>query len=157
MIRNSRILKLNLGIIVLTLLAPTWATAQVRTEPTKVNFCDVVASPTQYNGQALSVVVILWPSYHSLSLYGAACVPKEGYDVTTQAILPDTWESQPNGKKLRGILERHRSAIVEVVGIFESGGGRYGPDRARFRFSISEINSVSKHATKRARGAPLTR
>jgi hypothetical protein len=120
-----------------------WAEGQTGTAP-KVNFCNVVASPSDYNRKALSVEVIRWPSDHSLSLYGATCVPKEGYDVTTQAILPAAWESLPNGKKLRKFLHRGKSASVKLVGTFEGDAHRYGPDGARFRFVISEISSVEK-------------
>jgi len=133
-----------LGVVILTVLGALWAKAQANTELKEVSFCDVVASPARYNGQALSVKGILWPSDHSLSLYGAECVPREGHNVTTQAILPTRWESLPNGKKLRGILKRKRPATVEVVGIFERGGEPYGPDAARFRFSISQIRSASE-------------
>jgi len=146
--RMTEILEAYMGIVALTLLAPIGAIAQIQTDAQAVNFCDVVGSAARYNGHALSVEVILWPSEHSLSLYGAACVPREGYNVTTQAILPSAWESQPNGRKLRGILEHHRPAKVLVVGIFESLGGPYGPDAARFRFSISKITSVSEQVSK---------
>jgi hypothetical protein len=33
---------------------------------------------------------------------------------------------------------------VKLIGTFESGTGRYGPDAARFRFTISEISSVKQ-------------
>jgi hypothetical protein len=33
---------------------------------------------------------------------------------------------------------------VKLTGTFESGAGRYGPDAAQFRFTISEISSVKK-------------
>lgn len=144
---NSKILRPNLAMVAVILLSAMSARAQAPTEPKKVNFCDVVTSPAHYNGQTLSVDVILWPGEHSLSMFGAACAPKEGYD-TAETILPTGWESLPNGKKLRGILKHGRPAKVTVVGIFESSGGRYGPDAARFRFSISQINSVSKYSAR---------
>jgi len=146
---NSKNLGVCIDILLLFLFAPLWARGQAATETKKVDFCRVVASPTDYDRQTLSVEVILWPSEHSLSLYGAACVPKEGYNVTTQAALPEKWESSPNGKKLSEILKRHRSAKVEVVGIFESNGGPYGPDVARFRFSISQIKSASENKARK--------
>jgi hypothetical protein len=77
---------INLAILVS--LAATSADAQSHREPRKIDFCEVVASPTNYYGHVLSVEVILWPSEHVLTLFGAECEPKEGYDVTTQAILP---------------------------------------------------------------------
>jgi hypothetical protein len=141
---------INLAILVI--LAATFAGAQSQREPSKVDFCDVVASPTNFYGQVLSVEVILWPSEHVLTLFGAECVPKEGYDVTTQAILPANWESLPNGKKLRGILKYQRPAKVEVVGIFENAKEPYGLTATRFRFSISQINSVSKYAARTGGG-----
>ena len=142
----------NLAILVI--LAATLAEAQSQREPRKVDFCDVVASPTNYYGQVLSVEVILWPSEHVLTLFGAECVPKEDYDVTTQAILPANWESLPNGKKLRGILKYQRPAKVRVIGIVGSREQRYGLDATRFRFSISQIDSVSKYAAKKGGGYP---
>jgi len=137
-------------------VAAIFARGQPQTRPKEVDFCDVVATPADYYGQVISVDVILSPAEHVLTLFGSACVPKEGDDATTQAILPADVESLPNGKKLRSILKRQRPAKVEVVGIFESRTERYGLDATRFRFSISQINSVSKyekpvsplHATK---------
>jgi hypothetical protein len=140
--------KASVGSVALIILSAIFAMAQSRLEPRKANYCDVVASPANYYGQVLSVEVILLPSEHALTQYGAACVPKEAYDVTTQTILPANLESLPNGKKLRGILKHQRSAKVEVVGIFESREERYGLDATRFRFSITQINSVSKLAGK---------
>lgn len=141
-------MKLYIGILILILNAPAGARTQAQAEPTSMNFCDVVTSAVRYDGQTLSVEAILLPSEHSLSIYGSACVPHEGYNVTTQAILPSAWESQPSGKRLREILKHRRSARVVVVGIFESSGGPYGPDAARFRFSITKINVVSEQITK---------
>src|SRR5215813_11126536 len=114
MMSNSKLLMVGLTIIVLSLAFPVWTNGQTGTEPQKVNFCDVVASPANYSGKTLSVEVILSPSEHALYLFGSTCVqPKEGYDHTTQAVLPMGWESLPNGKKLRAILKHHRPAKVE--------------------------------------------
>jgi len=140
---STRAWKVGLNTIILTFLAVTWAKPQAETEPKKVNFCDVVASPADYNGKTITVEVILSPSEHALFLYAAPCVSKERYDDTTQAVLPKGWESLRYGKKLRTILKDGRPAKVVLIGIFESGDRRYGPDgAARFRFSISQINSV---------------
>jgi hypothetical protein len=133
--RNQRV---GLHIVVLTVFAALRSEAQTSAETPVVNVCDVVASPADYNRKLLSVTVILSPSDHSLSLYGTECVPKEDYNVTTQAILPAVWDSLPNGKKLRTILKHRHKARVELVGTFESDRGPYGPDVARFRFSISQ-------------------
>jgi hypothetical protein len=137
---------------ILVILAATLTEAQSQREPRKVDFCDVVASPTNYYGQVLSVEVILWPSEHVLTLFGPECVPKEGYDITTQALLPANWEALPNGNKLRKILKYQRPAKVRVIGIFESREQRYGLDATRFRFSVSQLDSVSKYAAKKGGG-----
>lgn len=150
MMSNSKPFTVILTIIVLSLLPTLRTNGQTGIEPKKVNFCDVVASPAEYNGKTLFVEVILSPSEHALYLFGPACVrPREGYDDSTQAVLATGWENLPNGKKLRSILKHHGSAKVEVIGTFEGGDKRYGPDgAARFRFSISQINSVSQDLTK---------
>ena len=131
------------------------ATAQT-SFPARVNFCDVVASPAEYNQKTLLVEVILSPGDHSLSLFGSGCVPKVGFNVTTQAVLPASLDSLPHGKKLKSILNRGREARVEVVGVFESDRGPYGPDIARFRFTISQVNAVSEahRTTPSAGGQP---
>ena len=134
----------HLSIGVLAILLARCAAGKTGAEPQNVNYCDVVASPASYDGKVLSIEVILSPSEHSLTLYGAACVPKEGYNVTTQAILPDSWESLPNGKKLKAILKRGRDAKVKLIGTFENSGKEYGPDAARFRFSVSQVKAVSR-------------
>jgi hypothetical protein len=141
-------LTVTVGSVVLIIFAAIFARAQSRTEPRKADYCDVVASPANYYGQVLSVEVILWTSEHVHTLFGAACAPKEGYDVTTQTILPANWESLPNGQKLREILRHQRPAKVEVVGTFENANEQYGLIATRFRFSISQINSIPKFAAK---------
>lgn len=138
-----------MNIIVLTLFAVTWTKAQAETEPKKVDFCDVVTSPANYDGKAISIEVTLQPGLHSLFLYSAACPSKDGFDVTTQAILPDGWESLHNGKKLRKVIKHGRSAKVQLVGTFRSSVSR-GLDGQRFRFSISQINSVSKDVPRKS-------
>ena len=148
MIRNG-ILRPNIPIIAVILLSGISVRAQAPTEPKKVDFCDVVASPSHYYGRTLSVEVILWPREHLLSLFGAACVPREGSNVTTEAVLPAKWESRPNGRKLRKILKRGRPAKVTVIGIFERNGQW---DGTRFRFTISKIKAVSKYSSP-ARGS----
>jgi hypothetical protein len=137
---RTKTLKTYMAIALLILLG---AKAQAQTGPKEVGFCDVASSPTAYDGKVLSIEVILQPSFHSLSLYNAACEPKEGFDVTTQAILPNGWESLPTGKKLRGIIKHGRPAKVRIEGTFLSSVTR-GQDGQRFRFSISKINSVSE-------------
>jgi len=135
-----------MNIVVLAVLSATCAAEQTGAEPLNINYCDVVASPAHYNGKMLSVEVVLSRSFHSLFLYGAGCVPRGDYDVTTEALLPTSWESLPNGKRLRAILKHGRNAKVTVVGTFEGGEKRYGLDGQRFRFSISQINSVSPNS-----------
>jgi hypothetical protein len=119
--------------------------AQRPTDLLKVDLCAVVASPVEYNQKQLAVAGILSPSYHSLALYSGSCKPKEGYDVTVQAVLPPDWQSWPNGKRLSKILRAHKDASVHLVGKFEGGAERYGPDAARYRFVITEIASVEKN------------
>jgi hypothetical protein len=126
----------------LAIILQATASAQTHQVPVTANLCEVVASPDVYNNRVLTVEGILFPSEHSLSLYNSSCKPKEGYDVTIQAVLPPAWESLPNGKQLRKFLHRGKSASVKLIGTFESGAYSYGPDGARFRFVISEISSV---------------
>jgi hypothetical protein len=141
-------------------LEPVWraAEAYAREEAARgvtpqdlLDFRDVVSSPTDYDGKTLFIEATLEPSFHSLSLYDVACGSKEGSDVTTEAILPDGWESLPIGKKLRGIIRHGRPAKVQLVGTFKSSVTR-GRDGQRFRFSISQINSVSKEKPGDRRG-----
>jgi len=131
----------------LVLLAAICAKGQTSVEPKKAIFCDVISSPADYDGKTLSIEATLQPSFHSVSLYDPACEPKEGFDVATEAILPDGWESLPIGKKLREIIRHARPAKVRLVGTFKSSVTR-GQDGQRFRFSISQIISVSKDVPK---------
>jgi len=111
--------------------------------PQNVNYCEVVTLPKDYDGKVLSVDVILVPSEHALSLFGADCLHL-GYDRVTEAQLPNNWIKLPNGRALSRVLRRHLSAKVKLIGTFNSSRGRYGPDGARFQFSISRIISASK-------------
>jgi len=138
------------GFAIFVLLATLSTTGQAQTEPEQVNFCDVVASPTNYDGKLLSVEAILQPGFHSLFLYRSVCPSKEGFDVTTQAILPDGWESLPNGKKVRQSIKQGRSAKVQLVGIFRSSVER-GQDGQRFRFSISRIVDAKPDTSSKSR------
>jgi hypothetical protein len=144
-IRDMRTSFPVIPVVILSFCTVTWGRPATQMEPKRIDFCEVVAFPANFYGQALSIDVILWPSEHVLTLFGEACVPKEGYDVTTQAILPANWPSLPKGKKLEGMLKWQKPAKVEVVGIFESREQQYGLDATRFRFSISQINSVSNY------------
>ena len=123
---------------------------QSQTEPERLKFRDVVASPLDYDGKLLSVEVTVQPGLHSLSLYSSECASNEDFDVTTQAILPDGWESLPNGKKLSRIISHGRPAEVQLVGTFRSSVSR-GQDGQRFRFSISRIVDVKPHAPSQSR------
>jgi hypothetical protein len=118
--------------------------AQMLPQPVAANLCDVFVSPAVYNQRVLSVAGVLSPSFHSLFLSSPSCKPKEDLDLTTQAILPPSWESLPKGKELRKFLHRGKSANVKLIGTFEGDAHRYGPDGARFRFVIREISSVDK-------------
>ena len=108
------------------------------------DICSVVDSPSSYDHQKIEVQAILSPSQHSLGIFGAGCLPTASQDVTTEAILPTSWDENEAGRKLRTILRHGRNARVQVVGIFESVNSRYGPDVARFRFTVSEIESVTE-------------
>jgi hypothetical protein len=130
--------------VMLTIVLQAAALAQTHQQPVTANLCEVVASPVRYNKRVLTVEGILSPSEHSLALYNPSCKPKEGFDVTIEALLPTAWVSLPNGKKLQKFLKSGKEASVRVTGTFETGDGRYGPDVARFRFVISEIASVEK-------------
>jgi len=127
------------------LLALIFIAAQIspsRQLPEEVDLCKLVAAFSEYNGKVLTVEGVLHPSDHSLALYSPSCAPKEGSDVSMQAILPMAWESWPKSKRLRVLLNKRKPAHVKVTGLFESGADRYGPDAARFRFTITEISSV---------------
>ena len=110
--------------------------------PVEIDLCKLVAAASEYNGKVLTVEGVLYPGDHSLALYSPSCAPKEGSDVSMQAVLPTAWESWPKSKRLRVLLNKRKPAHVKVTGLFESGADRYGPDVARFRFTITEISSV---------------
>jgi hypothetical protein len=158
----NKSLGVSLGIVT-ALLSTMCATSQTLAVPQKVDYCQVIASPDNYNMKVLSVEVVLSPNEHSLALYGASCVPRQGFDVTTEAVLPTAWETMPYGKRLRDVLRRQRPATVKLVGTFESKGGPYGSNEARFRFTISQVNFDRSHAeplgsesaTPAAIGAPV--
>src|SRR5271169_5185933 len=115
MTNRSSIIKTALLAIILQFTA----SSQTRPQPITLNLCDVVASPDQYNKKVLTVNGILLPGEHSLLLYSPSCKPKEGFDVTIQAVLPPAWESLPSGKELRRFLHRGKSARVVLTGVFE--------------------------------------
>jgi hypothetical protein len=131
----------------LAVISQAVASAQTRPEPVAADLCAVFTSPAVYNQKVLSVECVLFPSVHSLFLLSPSCRPKEDLDLTTEAILPPSWESLANGKQLRKFLRRGKSASVKLLGTFEGDAHRYGPDGARFRFVIREISSVEKGPT----------
>jgi hypothetical protein len=120
------------------------ASAQVQQPSGVTELCKVTASPDGYDGKMLTLEGILLPGDHSVLLYSPSCKPREGLDVGIQAIFPEGWASSPKGKKLHKMLKRGFSAKVTVTGTVQSGPGRFGPDVARFRFTIKEISSVKK-------------
>ena len=127
------------------LVAGTGHAGEPIPQPQDVNYCEVVTLPKDY-GKVLSVDVVLVPGEHTPSLFGADCL-RLGYDRVTDAQLPNNWTTLPNGKALNEILRQHLSARVKLIGTFDSSNGPYGPDGARFQFSISRILSVSKETT----------
>ena len=139
-IRTSSLIR---GVMLATILQAA-VSAQVRPEPVAANLCDVFRSPAVYNQKVLSVEGVLFPSFHAVFLLSPSCMPKGDLDVTTEAILPPSWVSLPNGRQLRKFLHRGKSASVKLIGTFEYSGHRYGPDGTRFRFVISEISWVGK-------------
>jgi hypothetical protein len=128
----------------LVVILQSAASAQTERQPLAADLCDVFLSPAIYNQKVLSVEGVLSPSFHSLFLSSPSCKPEKDLDLTTEAVLPPSWESSPNGKRLRKFLHRRKSASVKLIGRFEGDAHRYGPDGARFRFVISEISSVEK-------------
>jgi hypothetical protein len=135
------------GLIIVTVLLASIlqaASAQSTQQPVTANLCEVVASPDKYNGKVLSVEGVLLPGEHSVLLYSPSCKPKESFDVGIQAQFPPEWVSSPNGKRLHKLFSHRTNASVKLIGTFESGTGRYGPDVAKFRFAIKEISSVKK-------------
>ena len=135
--------------VVLAVVLCAAASPQTRNEKPVTNLCDVVASPDEYNQKTLTVEGVLFPSEHSLALYSPSCKPREGFDVTIQAVLPSGWESLSNGKQLRKLLKNGKETQVRVSGTFQSGAGRYGPDISRFRFVVSSISSVQRVSVPR--------
>jgi hypothetical protein len=120
------------------------ASAQSPQQPVTANLCEVVASPGRYNGKVLSMEGVLLPGEHSVLLYSPSCKPKESFDVGIQAVFPPEWVSSRNGKQLHKLFSHRTNASVKLIGTFESETGRYGPDVAKFRFTIREISSVKK-------------
>jgi hypothetical protein len=145
---------LILGGLVLALFLTDAVFAQMPSEPVAANLCDVFASPAIYDRRLLSVEGVLFPSFHSLFLVNASCMPKQGSEVSTEAILPPSWETLPNGKRLAKLLRDGKKARVKLAGTFESGDHRYGPDGARFRFLVTEIVSVEKMPDSRRSAQP---
>jgi len=141
---NSR--SLTIRAVALAVILQATASAQTYQQPVTANLCEVVASPDRYNGKLLSVDGILIPGEHSVLLYSPSCKPTESLDVGIQAVFPLEWVSSPNGKQLHKLFSKRMNASVKLTGTFESGTGRYGPDAARFRFTIREISSVQKAA-----------
>lgn len=138
--RNSR--SSIVGACMLTMVLTMAALVQAQPGPAVAKLCEVFSSPAEYNHKVASVEGVISPSIHSLFLSSPACNAKEDPDFTTQAVLPASWETLPNGKELRKYLRRGKSASVKLTGTFEADPQRYGPDGARFRFSISGISSV---------------
>ena len=136
----SKILMIGTAIVF-----PFWsahAAGETIPEPHSVNYCEVVTLPKDYDGKVLSIDVILVPGEHVLSMFGADC-QHLGYDRVTEAELPNNWITLANGRALSRILRRHLSARVKLIGTFDCSKVRYGPDGARFLFSISRIIAVS--------------
>jgi hypothetical protein len=141
---NSNIRSWGVTAAVLAIIIQVAASAQTQQRPVAVNFCDVIASPDEYNSKVLTVEGVLHPSEHVLTFYSPSCAPKEGFDVTTKAVLPTGWASSPNGKSLRKFLKKGKEARVKLTGTFEIEASHYGLDATRFRFTVTGISSVEK-------------
>jgi len=128
--------------VMLAIILQSSASAQSSPQPVAANLCDVFLSPAEYNQKGLSVEGFLSPGFHSVFLSAPSC--RSNLDLTTEAVLPSSWESLPNGKELRKYLHRRKSAKVKLTGTFEADAQRYGPDGARFRLVITGISSVEK-------------
>lgn len=129
--------------VMLMIILTVAVSAQVKQKPVVANLCDVFSSPAKYDHKVVSVEGVISPSVHSLFLSSPRCNREENADLSTQAVLPPSWEALPNGKALRKFLHRGKSASVKLTGTFEADPQRYGPDGARFRFAISGISSVA--------------
>ncbi len=140
--------------LLLALILTTPQLAWPQQPPAEIDICKLVAAPSEYNGKMLSVEGILLPSDHSVLLYRPSCKPRESFDVGIEAVFPPDWVSSPAGKKLRKLFSHRTNASVKLIGTFESGAGRYGPDAARFRFTITEISSVRKAPADGAGAGP---
>jgi hypothetical protein len=141
-------------LLALILTAPRLASPQQ--PPTEVDICKLIAAHAEYNGKTLSVEGILIPGDHSVLLYSPSCKPRESFDVGIQSVFPPNWASSSNGKQLHKLLSHRKNASVKLIGTFESGAGRYGPDVARFRFTIIEISSVKKAPPDGAQRSPAS-
>jgi hypothetical protein len=130
--------------VLLAIVLQATSSAQTQQRPVAVNFCDVIALPDEYNSKVLTVEGVLHPSEHVLTFYSPSCAPKEGFDVTTKAVLPTGWASSPNGKSLRKFLKKGKEARVKLTGTFEIEASHYGLDATRFRFVVSGISTVQK-------------
>ncbi len=128
--------------VMLAIMLTATAPAQTNPEPVATKLCEVFSSPAQYNHKVVTIEGVLAPSIHSLFLSSPACNAKDDPDFTTQAVLPESWETLPHGKELRKFLYRGKAATVKLTGAFEADPQRFGPDGAKFRFVISGISSV---------------
>lgn len=141
---NSNIRSRGVTATVLAIVIQAAPLAQTQQQPVAVNFCDVIASPDEYNGKVLTVEGVLHPGEHVLTFYSPLCEPKEGFDVTTQAVLPTGWESSPHGKSLRKFLRNRKEARIKVTGTFEIAASHYGLESTRFRLVVSGISTLQK-------------
>jgi hypothetical protein len=128
----------------LGILSVTRGHGQTAAQPEKVEFCQVVASPTKYNMKSMSVVVTYWPGVEDAPsvLYGSSCRPREGFDVRTEPVLPEYWKTLPNGKALARIIKQHHPATVELVGTFRVREGPFDPNAFPFSFAITRIARI---------------
>lgn len=109
-----------------------------------ISFCDLVAAPQQYDGRAVITEARIRPSKHRVHVYSESCKSTLGNNRSASIELPAGWNTTKLGKKLSGILRRHRVARAGFEAVFESSGGPFGQEKTRFRFVLRRLVSVEE-------------
>ena len=112
--------------------------------PLTVSFCDLVAAPQQYDTKTVATEALIRSSEHEVHVYSENCKSTLGYDRSASIELPAGWSSTKLGKRLSGILRRHRAGRVGFEAVFKSSGGPFGQERTRFRFVLHRLISVEE-------------
>lgn len=109
-----------------------------------VPFCDLVATPQQYDTKGVVTEALIRSSEHEVHVYSENCKSTLGNDRSASIELPTGWNSTKLGKKLSGLLRHHRAARVRFEATFKSGGGPFGQEKTRFRFILHRLISVEE-------------